>query len=100
MPGTKITIDEVRHVAKLARLTLDEPSLETMRDQLSGILDYVAALDELDVSGVLPTSHAIEMTCPLREDVVRDSLSRAEILRSAPKSEAGGFAVPKVMEGE
>ena len=100
MSESRIKLEEVRHVAKLARLSLSEPQLEKMRVQLENILGYVASLDALDVSNVTPTYHAIDMSSPLRADLVRDSLSRTEILRTAPKSDAGGFAVPKVMEGE
>ena len=98
--SSRITPEEVRHVAKLARLSIDESKLETLCAQLEGILGYVAALDALDVSEVPPTMQAIEMQCPLRADVVKDSISREELLRAAPAQDAFGFAVPKVMEGE
>jgi aspartyl-tRNA(Asn)/glutamyl-tRNA(Gln) amidotransferase subunit C len=96
----KITLAEVRHTAKLARLALSEPELETLREQLSRILGHVASLDALDVASVPPTSHAVPMEAPLRADVVRDSLPRSELLAAAPSTEAGAFAVPKVMEGD
>lgn len=95
-----ITAAQVRHVAKLARLALPEEELETMRAQLSRILGYVAALDALDVADVPPTSHAVPLDAALREDVVRDSLPRSELLAAAPATEAGAFAVPKVLEGD
>ena len=96
----KITLAQVRHVAKLARLALSEDELETMRVQLSRILGHVASLDLLDVSDVPPTSHAVPMQAPMRADVLRDSLPRSELLAAAPSTEAGAFAVPQVMEGE
>lgn len=100
MSDSKISLEDVRHVARLSRLTLDDGALEQMRKELSKILEHVASLDSLDVSKVEPTYHAVPMNAPLRADVVRDSLRRDEVLASAPKAEAGGFAVPKVMEGE
>lgn len=100
MSDSKISTDDVRHVARLARLQLSEDAVAQMQKELSKILEYVASLDALDVSGVAPTSHSVPMSTPLREDVVHDSLHRDEVLASAPKSESGGFAVPKVMEGE
>ena len=100
MSGDKITLDEVRRVARLARLALPDAEVERMRSQLDSILEYVAQLDALDVSAVEPTLHAVPMVSPLRADEVRPSLSRTEVLAAAPASEAGGFAVPKVMDGE
>ncbi|MDQ3031930.1 MAG: Asp-tRNA(Asn)/Glu-tRNA(Gln) amidotransferase subunit GatC [Myxococcota bacterium] len=91
---------EVRHVAKLAHLSLSDEETETMRAQLDSILDSMATLAKLDTAGVPPTQHAIDMICPLREDVPRPSLRREEVLRAAARTDAGAFAVPKVMEGE
>lgn len=100
MSDSKISTDDVRHVARLARLHLSDDAVLQMQKELSKILEHVASLNALDVSGVAPTSHSVPMSTPLREDIVRDSLHRDEVLASAPKSEGGGFAVPKVMEGE
>lgn len=96
----KITLAQVHHVAKLARLALSDAELETMREQLSRILGHVASLDALDVADVPPTSHAVPMEAPMRPDVLRDSLPRSELLAAAPATEAGAFAVPKVMDGD
>src|SRR5688572_18813335 len=100
MSQQRIDLAEVRRVAALARLALEEPEVATMQKQLDSILDSMATLAKLDVAGVEPTYHAVEMICPLREDAVRPSLHREEVLRAAARSEAGAFAVPKVMEGE
>ncbi|MFW6050674.1 MAG: Asp-tRNA(Asn)/Glu-tRNA(Gln) amidotransferase subunit GatC [Myxococcota bacterium] len=100
MADPKLTLDEVRKVAHLARLAVSDQEAETMRAQLAQILDYMAELDAIDVSGVEPTYHSVSMNAPLRRDVVRPSLPREETLAAAPASEAGGFAVPKVLEGE
>lgn len=91
---------EVRHVAKLAHLSLSEEETDTMRAQLDSILDSMATLAKLDTEGVEPTQHAIDLVCPLRADEPRPSSRREEVLRAAARSEAGAFAVPKVMEGE
>ena len=96
----RITEDEVRKVARLARLSPSDETLHKMRAQLDAILDYVASLDALDVRDVPPTFHAVPMSAMLRPDEIAPSLPREEALRNAPKSDAGGFAVPKVMEGE
>jgi aspartyl-tRNA(Asn)/glutamyl-tRNA(Gln) amidotransferase subunit C len=100
MAEPKLTLEEVRKVARLARLALTDDEADTMRAQLEQILTYMAELDGVDVSGVEPTYHAIPMDAPLRPDVIRPGLPREEALAAAPASEAGGFAVPKVMEGE
>lgn len=98
MADRRITLDQVRHVAHLARLELSEEALHTYREQLDAILGYMEELDALDVSGVEPTHHAVPMDAPLREDRVEPSLSREEALEGAPLAEDGGFAVPRVME--
>ena len=95
----RITLEETRKVARLARLRFDEPELAEMRDALAPILEYVAALSALDVTDVPPTTHAIPMDAPLRPDVPHDPLPRHEALRAAPASEDGAFVVPKVMDG-
>lgn len=96
----RISLDEVKKVAKLARLRLQDDELTRMRGELDAILDSMSALGKLDVEGVPPTFLVLESGTPLRPDVPRDGLRRAEVLRAAAASEAGAFAVPKVMEGE
>ena len=98
MADAKITLEQVLHVAKLARLTLSDDEARRMQQQLDAILDYMAGLDELDVSNVPPTLHSIPMNAPLRPDVPVRCSDRAETLAQAPESEAGGFAVPLVLE--
>jgi aspartyl-tRNA(Asn)/glutamyl-tRNA(Gln) amidotransferase subunit C len=100
MAAPKITLDDVKHVAKLAALELSGEEQERMRDELASILSFMEALDDVDVSQVAPTFHAVQMQTALRPDVVRSSLPRSELLQAAPMHEAGGFAVPKVLEGE
>ena len=98
MADAKITLELVLHVAKLVRLTLSEEEGRQMQKQLDAILGYMEELDELDVSGVAPTFHSIPMDAPLRPDVPQRCSDRSEILAQAPESEAGGFAVPLVLE--
>ena len=95
---TKISAEEVAKVAQLARLALTGPELEAAKGDLDAILTYVAELDALDVSAVEPTFHAIPMNAPLRQDVATGCASRTEVLSQAPATEAGGFAVPRVLE--
>jgi aspartyl-tRNA(Asn)/glutamyl-tRNA(Gln) amidotransferase subunit C len=86
--------DQVLHVARLARLHLSEEELERMPAELSKILDHVERMDELDLEGVEPTSHVVELQNVLREDVPRPSLPRERALEGAPDVADGGFRVP------
>jgi len=79
-----ITREEVQHVARLARLSLQEAEAERLRGQLSAILDYVRQLDRLDTRDVVPTSHAIETGTPFRDDVVEPFGDREALLANAP----------------
>ncbi len=100
MGDPKITRDEVRHVAGLARLALRDDEIGRMQTTLDAILGYVAELEAIDLTGVEPTFHAVPLRGRFREDEVLPSLPREEALAAAPASEAGGFAVPRVLEGE
>ena len=86
--------DEVLHVARLARLALGEEELEPMARELSAVLDHVARIGELDLDGVPPTSHVVEMTGGLRPDEPRPSLTRELALAQAPAVSGEGFLVP------
>lgn len=94
----KITKDEVEHVAKLARLAVTEEEKERYSQQLSNILTYIEKLKELDTSKVEPTSHVLPMKNIFREDEVRPSLPREEILKNAPDRTEEFFRVPKIIE--
>jgi aspartyl-tRNA(Asn)/glutamyl-tRNA(Gln) amidotransferase subunit C len=93
-----LTQVEVEHVARLARLRLSPDELETMRRQLSQILDHFAMLSELDVSGVPPTAQVTGLTNVTRTDEVRPSLPRAEALANAPDQAEGMFRVRAIFE--
>lgn len=92
-----ITESEVRHVAKLARLHLDDAEVSAYATKLGQVLGYVAMLGELDVSGVEPLTHALDQVNVLREDVAAPGLSAETALMNAPESDGAYFAVPKVI---
>lgn len=93
----KISKNEVEHVAHLARLNLTDEELEKMTGQLDNILSYVAKLDELDTSGVVPTSHVFSVSNAFREDVEKESLLQAEAVKNSPKHDGEMFQVPKII---
>jgi aspartyl-tRNA(Asn)/glutamyl-tRNA(Gln) amidotransferase subunit C len=86
--------EQVLHIARLARLRLSDEEVERMSAELSGILGHVEALAELDLEGIPPTSHVIELENVLRADVPTESLDRAEALAGAPDPAADSFRVP------
>jgi aspartyl-tRNA(Asn)/glutamyl-tRNA(Gln) amidotransferase subunit C len=86
--------DQVLHVAKLARLKFSEEEIERLAPELSKILEHVEQMDRLDLEGVEPTSHVVELQNVLREDVPRDSLPKERALDQAPDPADGGFRVP------
>jgi len=86
--------EQVLHVARLARLRLSEGEVETMTGELSKVLDHIETISELDLDGVEPTSHVVELENVLREDVPRPSLPREKALEQAPDSDGAGFRVP------
>jgi aspartyl-tRNA(Asn)/glutamyl-tRNA(Gln) amidotransferase subunit C len=86
--------DQVLHVAKLARLKLDDEEVDRMAGELSKILEHVETMNELDLEGVEPTSHVVDLTNVLREDVPRPGLEREKALEPAPDAAEGGFRVP------
>jgi len=85
---------QVHHVARLAQLELDEAEVERMARELSAVLEHVERIDELDLDGVEPTSHVIDLTNALRPDEPRPSLAREAALGSAPEVASDGFQVP------
>lgn len=86
----------VHHVARLARLRLDEAEEERMQTELNAILTAVEQLQTLDLDGVEPTSHVIELRNVLRDDVPVPSLSQELALREGPDVQGDGFVVPKI----
>ena len=86
--------DQVLHVARLARLRLSDDEVERMSGELSGILGHIEKIGELDLEGVPPTSHVVEVTNALRDDEPRPSWPREIVLDGAPAVRDDGFEVP------
>jgi aspartyl-tRNA(Asn)/glutamyl-tRNA(Gln) amidotransferase subunit C len=86
--------EQVLHVAKLARLRLNDKEVERMASELSGILEHVEHINELDLENVEPTSHVVAIENVLRPDEPRPSWSRDEVLERAPDPAGGSFRVP------
>lgn len=94
-----LTPEQVRKVARLARLKLTEEELQRLTPQLSDVLKYVDMLSEVETGDVEPMAHAIEVHNVLRPDQARDSLPREEALANAPNSDGRYFLVPQIIEG-
>ena len=94
----KISTDEVRHVADLARLKIDAGDLERFAGQLGVVLEYIESLKSVDTEGIVPTAHAVFTNNAFREDEEQGSLERDSALAGAPESEDGFFVVPKIIE--
>jgi aspartyl-tRNA(Asn)/glutamyl-tRNA(Gln) amidotransferase subunit C len=85
---------QVLHVARLARLELNDDEVQRMSSELSKVLDHIEKIRELDLDGVPPTSHVVEVVNVLRADEPQPSLNVQEVLASAPEPLAQGFGVP------
>lgn len=97
IPPMPVDID-IAHVARLARLTLDDSELETYRRQLSQILEHAARVQSVATDDTAPTTHPLGLTNAFRADEVRPSLDRAEVLSQAPEARDGYFVVPPALE--
>ena len=86
--------DQVLHVARLARLRLGDDEVERMASELSGILDHVDRMNRLELEGVEPTSHVVELENVLRPDEPRPSWPKEKVLEPAPDPAEGAFRVP------
>lgn len=93
-----ITRDDVLETALLARLDLAPDEIPALEADLAAVIEYVAKLDELDVTGVEPTTHAVPLDCPLRADLVTPGLPHDDALRAAPEADDGCFVVPAIIE--
>ncbi|SFE88763.1 Asp-tRNA(Asn)/Glu-tRNA(Gln) amidotransferase subunit GatC [Alteribacillus iranensis] len=94
----RITQEQVKHVAHLARLSVSEEEAEKLAEELDGIIGFAEKLNELDTEGVEPTTHVLDIHNVLREDVQRPSLKQEEALKNAPDQEDGQVKVPSVLE--
>ena len=92
-----ISVDDVRKVAKLARLNLPDDKIATYTGQLESILGYVSQLEQVDTTGVPETTRAVEVTNVTRQDGVDPTPVREEILNQAPQREGDFFRVPKIL---
>ena len=98
MSETRITLAEVEHVARLARLDLTPEEKERMRSQLDAILGYVEQLQRVDTAGVEPTAHVLPLANVMRDDEVRPSYPVEAMLANAPEARDGQFRVPRILE--
>jgi aspartyl-tRNA(Asn)/glutamyl-tRNA(Gln) amidotransferase subunit C len=96
----RLTLEQALRVAELSALHLPREEAEALRHDLDAVLEHMRALERVDVAGVEPTFHPVAPPRALRPDVVSASLPREALLASAPASEQGGFAVPRVLDGE
>ncbi|AFD00941.1 aspartyl/glutamyl-tRNA(Asn/Gln) amidotransferase subunit C [Methanocella conradii HZ254] len=92
-----ISVKDVKHIASLACIDLDEAQEERFARQFNSILEYFKELDGLNTEGVEPTYHVIGLNNVFREDVVEPSLPQEEALRNAPKKEKGYFKGPRIV---
>ncbi|HWF36770.1 MAG TPA: Asp-tRNA(Asn)/Glu-tRNA(Gln) amidotransferase subunit GatC [Solirubrobacteraceae bacterium] len=86
--------DQVLHVASLARLALDEEEIDRMASELSDVLDHIEKIRELELDGVEPTTHVVDLVNALRPDEPEPCLPVEAVLAAAPEPVAGGFGVP------
>ncbi|CAN2049697.1 aspartyl-tRNA(Asn)/glutamyl-tRNA(Gln) amidotransferase subunit C [Candidatus Magnetomoraceae bacterium gMMP-1] len=93
----KITKDEILQVANLARLNLEESDVERLTQEVGDILNYMDMLNQVDTSGIAPTSHAIFMNNAFREDEIKPSIETDAALANAPEKEGKSFIVPRVI---
>ena len=94
----KIDAEQVRKVAKLARLDLTEAEVEEFTGQLGAVLEYVEKMNELDTTGVEPLAHCLPLTNVFRADEVRESLGTEKTLANAPQRDESFFIVPKILD--
>jgi aspartyl-tRNA(Asn)/glutamyl-tRNA(Gln) amidotransferase subunit C len=95
----RIQPEEVREIATLARLRLDDAEVERMAHELDAILGYIDTVKNLDTGDAEPMTHAVPFDCPLRDDVAGEPLPVDEAVRNAPRREDGFFQVPRIIGG-
>jgi aspartyl-tRNA(Asn)/glutamyl-tRNA(Gln) amidotransferase subunit C len=93
-----LTRDDVKKVARLSRLRMDDQQLDALLPKMNTIVGFIEQLAEVDTDNVEPLSNVARSTLPLRADVINDGECRDAVLANAPESEEGFFAVPKVVE--
>jgi aspartyl-tRNA(Asn)/glutamyl-tRNA(Gln) amidotransferase subunit C len=100
MERQPLSPDDVRHVARLARLAVPDDKLARYAGQLQSILGYVDQLSRVETAGVEPMAHALPVKNVFREDTVRPSLPLEKVLQNAPETDGPFFKVPKVIGGD
>ena len=93
-----VSTEQVRHIAKLARIAMSDEEIERLAPELNNILGWVEQLGEVNTDGVEPLTAVIDQKLRLRDDKVTDGNCREKVLANAPGAEHGFFAVPKVIE--
>jgi aspartyl-tRNA(Asn)/glutamyl-tRNA(Gln) amidotransferase subunit C len=97
-PRMSVSPEQVRHIAKLARIAMSDEELDRLVPELNNILGWVEQLGEVDTDGVEPLTAVIDQKLRLRDDIVTEGNIRDEVLANAPEAQHGFFAVPKVIE--
>lgn len=95
---SRISVNQVKHVAHLARLAITEEEANTFTKQLDSIISFAEQLNELDTTNVEPTAHVLEIKNVMREDRSQQGLPREEVLKNAPEHQDGQIKVPGIME--
>ncbi|HEY8591321.1 MAG TPA: Asp-tRNA(Asn)/Glu-tRNA(Gln) amidotransferase subunit GatC [Sphingomicrobium sp.] len=93
-----VSTEQVRHIAKLARIAMTDEEVERLAPELNNILGWVEQLGEVNTDGVEPLATVIDQKLRLRDDVINDGDIRDNVLANAPEAQHGFFAVPKVIE--
>ena len=92
-----VTTKDIEYVAKLAKLKLSDEEKERLVNQMGDIVEFANKISELDTEGIKPTNHILEVKNVFREDELKESYTRDEILKNAPKKEAGCIVVPSLV---
>ena len=95
---SRISKEQVKHVADLARIALTEEEIEKFAIQLDSIISYAEQLNELNTEDVDPTSHVLELENVMREDIPEEGLPQELVLKNAPESQDGQIKVPPIIE--
>lgn len=93
-----VNADDVKKIARLSRLHVEQADLEPIAQDLNGILKWIEQLSEVNVEGVTPMTSAVDMDAPLRKDDITDGGVRDQVLANAPKSDDGFYVVPRSVE--
>lgn len=95
---SRISADQVKHVAHLARLAITEEDVDMFTKQLDAMISFAEQLNELETENVEPTSHVLNMKNVLREDIPQQGLPQSEVLKNAPEHQDGQIKVPSIIE--